>query len=206
MPKKNPNLVETRREEIINSCEELYQKMNFKDITIMEIGKVTPFKRTTIYNYFNTKEEIFLALLKREYDFWIEELENISASHKTLSKKKLADALAKSLENRSQLLKLMTMNHFDMEMNSSAENLADFKRSYGKSLQAVKKCLDKFCPDFTESDKENFLYAFFPFVYGIYPYAVVTEKQKSAMKAANVDYKFYSIHELAYNFLIKLLS
>ena len=206
MPKSSANLVASRQEEIINVCEKLYQTMSFKDITIIEIGKETSFTRTSIYNYFNTKEEIFLALLQREYVFWIEELEKIISDNESLTKKELADALAKSLENRQQLLKLMTMNHFDMEMNSREENLVDFKKSYGKSLQTVKNCLDKFCPDFSEIDKEKFLYAFFPFVYGIYPYAVVNDKQKSAMDKAKVKFKFHSVYELAYNFLIKLLS
>ena len=56
-------LITARREEIINACEQLYKTMNFKDITIKEIGNVTSFKRTSIYNYFQTKEEIFLALM-----------------------------------------------------------------------------------------------------------------------------------------------
>lgn len=178
--------------------------MNFKDITIIEIGKATSFTRTSIYNYFKTKEEIFLALLQREYELWIEELDKISA-REDLSKAEFADELAKSLANRKQLLKLMSMNHFDMEANSRPENLVEFKRAYGNSLKAVGRCLDRCCSDLTAREKENFLYAFFPFVYGIYPYAVVTEKQKSAMEEADVNFVYHSIYELAYNCIVKLL-
>ncbi len=205
MPKVEPNLVKNRQAEIIDACEKLYQTKSFKDITIIEIGKLTPFKRTSIYNYFHTKEEIFLALLQREYELWIAELEKIIADNETLSTEKFADALAKSLANRQQLLKLLSMNHFDMEMNSSDEILLAFKKIYGKSLQTVEACLDKFFPNKSKADKEIFLYAFFPFVYGIYPYAVVDDKQKFAMAAAGVDFKFHSIYELAYNCILKLL-
>lgn len=66
--------VDVRREEIINACEELYKKENFKDITLKQIGEKTTFSRTSIYNYFQTKEEIFLALFQREYEKWIEDL------------------------------------------------------------------------------------------------------------------------------------
>ena len=201
----NKNLAEARREEIISVCEKLYQSMSFKDITIIEIGKETSFTRTSIYNYFNTKEEIFLALLQREYVFWIEELEKIISDNESLTKKELADALAKSLANREQLLKLLSMNHFDMEMNSRDENLTDFKKVYGKSLATVKKCLDKFFPEKSEEDKQKFLYAFFPFVYGIYPYAIVNQKQIDAMKAAGTNFIFHSVYELTYNFLVKML-
>lgn len=205
MPKVSPEFTAERREEIISACEKLYQTMNFKDITIIEIGKATSFTRTSIYNYFNTKEEIFLAMLQKEYELWIDELEKIISENETLTQNQFADKLAKSLENRRQLLKLMSMNHFDMEENSRDENLIEFKKSYGKSLLTVKKCLDKFFPKKSESEKENFLYAFFPFVYGIYPYAVVTEKQNRAMEKAEVNFKYHSIYDLAYQCIIKLL-
>ena len=71
MPKGSPELTRARKEEIINACAELYETMNFKDVTLKEIGKKTSFSRTLIYYYFHTKEEIFLALLQREYEAWI---------------------------------------------------------------------------------------------------------------------------------------
>ena len=198
--------VEDRKDEIISACATLYQKLSFKEITLQKIGDATTFTRTSIYNYFHTKEEIFLALLQREYELWIEELSAIEKNNSALTPEEFADKLAKSLENREQLLKLMSMNHFDMETNSRIENLIEFKKSYGNSLQAVKRCLDKFFPTMAETDKENFMYAFFPFVYGIYPYAVVTEKQRQAMSTADINFSYHTIYELAYNCVKKLLA
>ena len=39
MPRGSPELTAARKEEIINACEQLYQKMSFKEITLKEIGK-----------------------------------------------------------------------------------------------------------------------------------------------------------------------
>ena len=206
MPKVSAEFSTSRREEIISACEKLYQTMNFKDITIIEIGKITSFTRTSIYNYFNTKEEIFLALHQKEYELWIDELEKIISENETLTAEEFARLLAKSLENRRQLLKLLSMNHFDMEMNSRQENLIEFKKVYGKSLRTVKNCLDKFFPAKSEAEKQNFLYAFFPFIYGIYPYTVVSQKQIDAMDAAGTNFIYHTIYEIAYNCIIKLLG
>ena len=118
MIKGTPELIEKRREEIVNACEELYQTMSFKEITLKEIGKVTEFSRPTIYNYFQTKEEIFLALFKREYDRWNEELQSIIDENEELSKEEIADKIAASLQNRVQLLRLLSMNNYEMEANS----------------------------------------------------------------------------------------
>ena len=130
MPKGSPELTNARREEIINACKKLYQTMSFKEITLKEISNETSFTRTSIYNYFQTKEEIFLALLQREYGLWNDELNEMIKSFSALTKDEFADKLARSLENRSQLLKLMSMNHYDMETGSRPERLAEFKAAY----------------------------------------------------------------------------
>ena len=121
MIKRTPELIAQRREEIINACEELYRTMSFKEITLKEIGKITSFSRPTIYNYFETKEEIFLALFQREYECWNDELTSILEGNEQLTKAELSAKIAASLAGREQLLKLLSMNTYDMEANSRQE-------------------------------------------------------------------------------------
>lgn len=205
MPKGSPELTNARREEIISACEKLYQTKGFKEITLRDIGAITSFTRTSIYNYFQTKEEIFLAILKREYDLWSEELNQIIESQSTMSKEEIADCLAGTLDKRQQLLKLLSMNHYDMEENSRMEALTDFKISYGKTIRTVMTLLGKFRPEMTVADRQGFVYAFFPFLFGVYPYTVVTEKQKKAMQDAEVDYTYQSVYELIDACVLRLL-
>lgn len=206
MPKGSEQLTNSRREEIIDACAALYEKMNFKDITIKEISKYTSFTRTSIYNYFRTKEEIFLALFQREYELWIDDLTRLAGDNQRLSADDFASKLASSLEKRQRLLKLLSMNMYDMEENSSMDSLVAFKRAYGRSINALKICLKKFFPQMTERDAENFIFTFFPFIYGIYPYTYVTEKQREAMKKAGVEFKYLSVYEMAYMEIKKLLD
>ena len=206
MIKGTPELIAERREEIINACEQLYQTMSFKEITIKEIGNVTSFSRPTIYNYFETKEEIFLALYEREYDRWNADLEQILERNENLTRKQIADEIAGSLQNREQLLKLLSMNNFDMEANSRKELLTSFKRPYGKSMMNIRNILEKFCPEMNDGEIQRFLYIFFPFMFGIYPYTSVTAKQREAMKDADVDFKYQSIYEITHSCLVRLLD
>ena len=202
MIKGTPELIAQRREEIVNACERLYQTMSFRDITLKEIGSVTSFSRPTIYNYFQTKEEIFLALFEREYDRWNAELGEILRAE-TMTSAELADRVAASLQRREQLLKLLAMNNYDMEAMSRPELLVSFKRAYGESLAVMRAILEKFCPNL---DAEAVLYVFFPFLFGVYPYASVTPKQREAMRAADVDFVEHSIYEIVRNCLIRLLD
>lgn len=206
MPKGSPELTNARKEEIISACKTLYKDMSFKDITIMKIAEYTSFSRASIYNYFETKEEIFLAILQQEYELWVADLRQITNSNTRMSKDEIARALAHSLEKRKLLLKLMSMNHYDMEENSREQRLCEFKVAYGASLKAVDGLLQKFCADMDKAARQSFLYCFFPFIYGIYPYTVVTDKQKQAMEQAKVGYVFFSIQQLAYTCAKKLLT
>ncbi len=206
MPKGSPELTEARREEIVNACEKLYQTMSFKEITIKEIGNATSFTRTSIYNYFRTKEEIFLALLKREYELWVASLKRTMEQVDAMTKDEFASMLAHSLEERAQLLKIMSMNHYDMETGSRPEHLRDFKVAYGESIRTVMACLRQYFPDMDVGQKQDFIYNFFPFMFGIYPYTYVTDKQRTAMEEAGVNYVFMSIYEITYNCVKRLLG
>ena len=206
MRKGTPEEIARKREEIVDACEHLYQTMSFKEITLKEISKITSFSRPTIYNYFETKEEIFLALFKREYDRWNENLPVIFEENEQLTKVQLAEKIAQSLAERQQLLKLLSMNNYDMEANSRQELLTSFKESYGNSLRRMSMLLTKFCPDMSVTDIQNFSYIFFPFMFGIYPYTTVTEKQKAAMEEAGVNYVYQTVYELTFSCLTRLLG
>ena len=205
MVKKTAEQIASRHEEIVDACEKLYQTMSFKEITLKEIGEEVPFSRPTIYNTFQTKEEIFLALFEREYDRWNGDLASILEENEKLGKEEIAKKIARSLSERVQLLKLLSMNNYDMERSSRAELLTDFKRSYGRSMELFCMILTKFCPEKSETDIQNIVYIFFPFMFGIYPYAEVTEKQRAAMREAGVGFVYRSVYEITYGCLIRLL-
>ena len=205
MVKKTAEQIASRREEIVNACEKLYQTMSFKEITLKEIGEEVPFSGPTIYNSFQTKEEIFLALFEREYDRWNGDLASILKENEKLGKEEIAEKIARSLSERVQLLKLLSMNNYDMERSSRAELLTDFKRSYGRSMELFCMILTKFCPEKSEADIQNIVYIFFPFMFGICPYAEVTEKQRAAMREAGVGFVYRSVYEITYGCLIRLL-
>ena len=205
MVKKTAEQIASRREEIVNACEKLYRTLSFKEITLKEIGEEVPFSRPTIYNSFQTKEEIFLALFEREYDRWNADLASIIEDNEKLEKNEIAKKIALSLSDRTQLLKLLSMNIYDMEANSRTELLTEFKKAYGRSIQLFCAILTKFCPEKSASEIQNIVYIFYPFMFGIYPYAEVTDKQREAMRAAEVGCVYQSVYDIIYSCLVKLL-
>lgn len=205
MPRGSAELTNARREEIISACAQLYQTMSFKEITLKDIAGATSFTRTSIYNYFQTKEEIFLALMQKEYERWVAALDDLAASYTVMSVEAFSGALAHTLEKRGMLLKLLSMSHFDMEENSRPECLREFKEAYGASIEALRRCLVKFFPGMDAKARQDFLYAFLPFLYGLYPYTTVSGKQRQAMAEAGLDFVYMSVYDMACNCVRALL-
>ena len=73
-------------------------------------------------------------------------------------------------------------------------------------METVDQMLRKYIPGMSGADRQRFLYAFFPFIYGIYPYTSVTEKQQAAMREAGLPYVYQSAYDLTYSCLEKLLE
>lgn len=206
MSRGSAQLTEARKEEIIAACAALYEEKGFRDTTIKDIGEAITLTRTGIYIYFETKEEIFLALLGREYDAWVSEIREIMARKTAMTRNDVAEVLAGTLTNHPRLLRLLSMNLYEMEANSRLERLVEFKKSFGASLETVDLLLQQYIPEMNEDQRRKFIYAFFPFIYGIYPYTSVTEKQMEAMREAGIPYQYQSAFELTFACAKKLLE
>ncbi|WP_302629538.1 flavodoxin [uncultured Eubacterium sp.] len=72
----------------------------------------------------------------------------------------MARAIAETLDKRHQLLKILSMNHYDLEENSRIEMLTEFKMTYGRTLETMRDFLTKFRLDMDEQKKMN-LYMLF---------------------------------------------
>lgn len=205
MPKGSPELTAARKDEIMNACEKLYQKKIFKEITLQDISRETSFTRTSIYNYFETKEEIFLELFKREYDLWTGDIEKLTDKVGEYSREELALEIAGSLQKRKLLLKLLSVNLYDLEENSRMERLVNFKTAYGNSKKALWKLIRKCYPGLKDYEIKDFIKMFLPYLHGIYPYAFATDKQIEAMDRVGIEYEKTTIKELVYLGLMKML-
>ncbi len=206
MPKGSEELTSARKEEILDACARLYETMSFQEITVKEIGSATSFTRTSIYNYYRTKEEIFLALLQREFEAWNGSLRAALSGRESLSRGELAELLADTLTGRERMLRILSLNMYDIEENSRLERLVEFKKAFGGSLAAVDDGLRRAVPAMSEEERRRFLYSFFPLVYGVYPYTHATAKQKAAMERAGVPFQTFSPREMTLMAARKLLE
>lgn len=202
MPNASEERTKNRREEIVDACRELYEVLPFKEITILKIGQHTSFTRTSIYNYFRTREEIFLALLEREFAAWTEDL--FALAEEPASREAFPERFAALLDKRKCMLKLLSMNLYDMESGSRFQELVAFKKTYGASMNAVAWCV-KAHTGASTAEAEQFVYTLYPFLIGVYPYTEATEKQRKAMEQAEIPYRPFTVSELTRPLVKKLI-
>ena len=205
MSKASPELVERRKKEIIDACETIYKAKGFYGVTIKEISTRTSFTRPSIYNYFETKDEILLALLVREYEKLNEDLQRVKEEASSFQKEQLAAAIAHTLEGREVLLRIQNMNLFEMEENSRVERLAEFKRAYWKNVEILMDIFQAYSPGAARKDCEACRLTFSVFLFGVYSFAFHTKKQLEAMEMAGVANQEATIYEMVYNCLVKIL-
>lgn len=205
MPKGSPELTEKRRNEILDACERVYKAQGFYGVNIKEISSEISLTRPSIYNYFETKEEILLGLLAREYRGWCGSLEAIIPLSPALDRAGLAEALADTLAERETLLRILCMNLFEIEQNSRLERLADFKKLYFRSVTALGGIFRAYRPGSPGSEAEAFCTTFLAFLFGVYPFTRHTEKQLAAMELAGIPVQEPSIREMVSRCLLQLL-
>jgi AcrR family transcriptional regulator len=115
-----------RRAAILASGWELFQRMPFEAITISAVAEHVGLAKGTIYLYFATKEELFLALTEAELGEWFADLGaalgNISGSIA------VATLFCDTLLQRPALLRLLAMLHSTLEHNISLDEATAFKR------------------------------------------------------------------------------
>lgn len=205
MPKGSPELTEKRKNEILDACEKIYRTQGFYEVTIKEISTEISLTRPAIYHYFETKEEILLGLLDREYEEWCGELEELIVPAKAMNQVELSARMARTLENKETLLRILNMNLFEIEQNSRVERLAEFKKLFQRSIMAMSEILKAYKPDVTDLECKEFYETFSAFLFGVFPFTVHTEKQLEAMRLANVTVNEPSIYEMVYRCLLRLI-
>lgn len=205
MPKVTEEHKENRKQEIIDACEKIYREKGFTAVNIKEISTATSFTRPAIYSYFETKDEILLALLNREYMKWIGSLKEAEKKMEKDNKEQTAVLIARTLDEREILLRIQNMNLFEMELNCRVERLAEFKVLYRSVVETLTRIARIYSPQSAAEEIERFCMNFNAFLFGVYPFVYHTEKQLEAMELAKVPHIDTTIFDMAYHCLIKVL-
>ena len=190
--------INKRKNEILDACEKLYVDKDFEGVTFSAISSLTTFKRTTIYSYYKTREEILIDLLSREFDSWAKALKQ--KENKILTKDEYCKFITKSFCKNKIMLRLLAQIKV-IENNCSLEKVTDYKKSFKSAFDTLNILTKNTFKNVNENNLYLFDTHFIIFAIGLYPYSTPTEKQLQADKLANFNVDFLNCEAALLSYL-----
>jgi AcrR family transcriptional regulator len=179
--------IEYRIREIIEATSHLYETHRFESITFAMIAEEADFTRSNLYRYFNTKEEIFLELLKHDMANWRSDILE-TLSEKDLSVAEFADLWVALLLKHKRMVKLSAILYTLLEPNVSLEALIAFKRKILDEVAMIVEHLTMVLPFESAEVATEFLFTQLALAIGAYPMTDLTANQKEAMDVTGMGF------------------
>jgi AcrR family transcriptional regulator len=172
-------LKDARREAILAAAMALFCEKDFGSIAMSEIAAAAGLAKGTLYLYFRTREEIFLALLTREYSSWLAAF--AEESKRCASPEAALDWIVASLSARGELVHLAALLHAVLERNLPVETARAFKLNVEAGISAIAPDLARALGLDSERDARRFLHWLQAAIVGIHQLASPAPAVRAAM-------------------------
>ena len=116
-----------RREHLLETARTLWTQGTFSSITMNQVATQAKLAKGTTYLYFQSKEELLLALLGQELEHWFDHLDHELEQTLTHTPKSLAHLIAESFQDRQNLIRLLSIQGGILEQNVSETAARNFK-------------------------------------------------------------------------------
>jgi AcrR family transcriptional regulator len=153
----------TRREQkeervsaILEAAAELYETRNFDDVHMAAIAERVGLAKASLYEYFSTKDDVFLALARRDVESWASDVESRLRRLRRPDAERIAAALTAALRGQARLLQLRLTVRSIVERRPATGTVADFQHSFFASRQRVAVALNAACPQLTPEEVTEF--------------------------------------------------
>lgn len=182
--------IESRKNEIVNACAALYSKGGMDAVNFKAISEMTSFTRQSIYNYYKTKEEVLLDLLKREQIVWKDDMYEAMAEYAVLSKEDYALLMTSIFSDHGIMLELTGMLFNVIERNCRLEKLVEFRENSYDVYHILMVSVAKYFPAFPRESHQAFASTIFAFAIGLYPMNHMSKKHLEAERMADAFYVY----------------
>ena len=129
---------QARVELILDAAEELFVDKGFTATTMNDIGEAAEFSRASLYNYFPSKETIYVAILGRAMDSLIAAARRASSEDRSAAERieDLKDILLSFFRNRQTLFHLYFITRYEVSPYLGSD-LAERLERKTKELDAI---------------------------------------------------------------------
>ncbi len=133
---RKPEDKAARRETILAVAAGALRRREYAQLTMAELAEACGLAKGTLYLYFGTKEELFLATLERELAQWFDDLGAELLRVGPHTPRSFATTVARGLAGRPTLVELLPLLHTVLEHNLGEDTALGFKRMLRDKLLA----------------------------------------------------------------------
>jgi AcrR family transcriptional regulator len=145
---------------------------SFAAFTMAALAKQAGLAKGTLYLYFRTKEELFLALLENGFDAWFDVLDaRLDAGGGELTAEEAAELVVRSIRGRETLARLLSILPTIVEHNVDYDAALRFKRQVMRRAEATGHRLEARLPFLRAGEGARLLVHLHALVIGVWQLA-----------------------------------
>lgn len=160
-----------RRESILKSAQHLFQETSYNSLSMAQIAVDAGIAKGTIFLYFETKEELFLALLQQGYQKFFgkinTKLSKYIRSATNCPVEEFVDILRLTFSENPSLLRLIAISSVILEQNIKYSTALNFKLRLKEEFQNMSQLLEQVLPFLHKKEGEQILMQLQALVIGI---------------------------------------
>ncbi|MFC0107588.1 TetR/AcrR family transcriptional regulator [Kibdelosporangium aridum] len=193
---RRPEQREVRRKAILDAAQELLAEQPAQDVSLREIARRLGGSKSGIIRYYETREALFLELLQRARQEWLDELERRlprPGSSPDDLVPRIADTWARSLAERPMLCELWSMLASVLERNVSPAVIREFKLANREHLLRLAGMITERLPFLDDAAANELVRASVVVIVGLWPFAnpgpaVLEAIDDPRLAASHVDF------------------
>ena len=204
---RQPEQIEQRRRDILNAAATLMAEKGFDQVSLNAIARSAGVAKSNVYRYFESREEIFLTLLRQDWDDWLSLLEQgVVDLEGSDDIGRFSALVAGSIAASPRMCELVSVLASVLEQNLSEQALLTFKTESMALGVRIMRTVQRALPSLPSDNLMQLGHTLFALIAGLWPLGnppPAVQKVMSRPELAPFQIDFESSLELALNLMLK---
>lgn len=183
---RDPQDKAARRQSILDAAWRLLDERAAQLPSVSQIAKEARLAKGTIYIYFETREEIYLALLETQFLAWLKSIQQF-VSEKTVDIAMLAKHICEFAADHRKFMRLAASSNAILEQNLSYEAAKAYKQNLADGLVNTGKALETQLDAVPEGTGIQMLTEGYTVVLGMWSFSEPPEMVRKVIKQEQLE-------------------
>ena len=205
---RNIEQKQIRQKQILSAVSDLMDQLSYNEITLNMIASKLEFSRANISHYYQSKEEIFLALFIEDGQALSENLMNEERLKEHLTIEQFALVFSDNIKNHINFLRIGSILTTVIELNIHTDKLVTYKNLMFQQMEEIAKVLMNQYLFLNTKDKAmRVVRILYNYMAGLFPRTNLTSSNKEAItKSGNEKYYQQDFYELLREMILITLN